>query len=71
MFPATGYITLVLKSFLAILGKQFSEMKIVLEDVRFIRATNIPKDGSLELTVMIQTGTNTFEVKFNCRCFII
>lgn len=64
LFPATGYLILVWESFAIMLDKLLSEMKVVFEDVKYIRASNIPNDGSLELTVTIQTGTQVFEV--NC-----
>lgn len=38
------------------------QMKVVLENCRFIRASTIPKEGDLQLTVMIQSGTGNFEV---------
>lgn len=43
-------------------GEIFSEVPVVFENIRFQRATNIPKDGSVEFIVMVQKGSGTFEV---------
>lgn len=43
-------------------GELFSEVPVVFENVRFQRATNIPKDGNVEFIVMVQKGSGTFEV---------
>lgn len=43
-------------------GELYSEVPVVFENVRFQRATNIPKDGTVEFIVMVQKGSGTFEV---------
>lgn len=43
-------------------GELYSEVPVVFENVRFQRATNIPKDGNVEFIVMVQKGSGTFEV---------
>lgn len=43
-------------------GELYSEMPVVFENVRFQRATNIPKDGNVDFIVMVQKGSGTFEV---------
>lgn len=35
---------------------------VCFEDVKFIRATNVPRDSDLLLTIMIQKGTGNFEI---------
>lgn len=37
-------------------------MAVCFEDVKFIRATNIPKDSDLVMTIMIQRATGNFEI---------
>lgn len=44
------------------MGELYTEVSVVFENVRFQRATNIPKDGNLEFIVMIQKGSGQFEV---------
>uniref|UniRef100_A0A146M080 Fatty acid synthase n=1 Tax=Lygus hesperus TaxID=30085 RepID=A0A146M080_LYGHE len=61
LYPATGYLALVWETLGLMEGQLFTEMDIVFEDVRFLRATNISKDGSVELVVSIQK-TGSFEV---------
>lgn len=67
LFPATGYLVLVWESFAIMRGKLMNEMKVVFEDVKYIRATTIPKEGSLDLVVTIQTGKQQFGVCSNRR----
>ncbi|XP_075218277.1 fatty acid synthase 3 [Lycorma delicatula] len=62
LFPATGYLVLVWETFGMMRGELYTEVPVVFENVRFQRATNIPKDGSIEFVVMIQKGSGTFEV---------
>lgn len=63
LFPATGYLVLVWETFAIMLGKLLSNMKVVFEDVKYMRASNVPLEGSLELVVVIHMGTQLFEVK--------
>jgi len=37
-------------------GKLYSEISVVFEDVNFVRATHVPKEGVIQLAVMIQKG---------------
>lgn len=43
-------------------GELYSEVPVVFENVRFQRATNIPKDGNVEFIVMVQKGSGAFEI---------
>lgn len=45
------------------MGELYTEVSVVFENVRFQRATNIPKDGNLEFIIMIQKGSGNFEVR--------
>ncbi|XP_077295534.1 fatty acid synthase-like [Arctopsyche grandis] len=62
LYPATGYLVLVWETLGMMMGELFTEVSVVFEDVRFQRATNIPKGGSLEFIVVIQRGSGNFEI---------
>ena len=61
LFPATGYLTLVWETIGMMHGELYFELSVVFEDVKFLRATNIPKEGSIEFTVTIQKGKLIFQ----------
>ena len=56
LFPATGYLFLIWQTFGMMRGKIFHDFSVVFENVKFLRATTIPKDGSIQLTLMVQKG---------------
>ena len=56
LFPATGYLTLIWETVGMMRGELYTEVSVVFEDVKFLRATNIPKEGNVELTLMVQKG---------------
>ncbi|OXU25389.1 hypothetical protein TSAR_001850 [Trichomalopsis sarcophagae] len=62
LYPATGYLQLIWETLGMMHGEFFAELSVVFENVKFMRATNIPKDKEIELTVMIQKGTGRFEI---------
>nr|UEN71129.1 fatty acid synthase 1 [Glyphodes pyloalis] len=62
LYPATGYLVLVWETLGMMLGELYTEVSVVFENVRFQRATNIPKDGNLEFIIMIQKGSGNFEI---------
>lgn len=43
-------------------GEVQEDMAVCFEDVKFIRATNVPKDSDINFTIMIQKGTGNFEI---------
>ncbi|KOB74668.1 Uncharacterized protein OBRU01_08713, partial [Operophtera brumata] len=61
LYPATGYLVLVWETLGMMMGELYTEVSVVFENVRFQRATNIPKDGNLEFIIMIQKGSGNFE----------
>lgn len=63
LYPATGYLVLAWETFALMHGENHENLPVVFEDVRFLRATNVPKEGSFPMTVMIQRGTGNFEVE--------
>lgn len=56
LVPATGYLILVWETISLLEGKLYDEVPVVFENIKFERATTIPADGSVQLTVMIQKG---------------
>ncbi|XP_047362642.1 fatty acid synthase-like [Vespa velutina] len=44
------------------IGQLYTEVSVVIENVKFNRATTIPKEGKIEMIVMIQKGSGNFEV---------
>ncbi|KAJ8891050.1 hypothetical protein PR048_010559 [Dryococelus australis] len=60
--PATGYMTLVWKTFARLQGKSLGDLAVVLEDVQFHRATILPKEGAVRFLVNVLDGTGAFEV---------
>jgi len=56
LIPATGYLIMVWETVGMLHAKMHTEISVVFEDVNFVRATHIPKEGEIRLTVMIQKG---------------
>ncbi|XP_074097576.1 fatty acid synthase [Cotesia typhae] len=62
LLPATGYLALVWETIGMMKGELYTEVSVIFDDVKFLRATTIPKEGIVEITLMIQKGTGRFEV---------
>jgi fatty acid synthase, animal type len=62
LYPATGYLYLVWETLGLMLGSLENELSVIFEDVRFLRATNIPADGTFEFIVVIPKKSGYFEV---------
>ncbi|XP_065219793.1 fatty acid synthase isoform X2 [Planococcus citri] len=62
LYPATGYLMLAWETISLMRGELYSEVPVVFENVRFNRATNIPKEGNIDFTIMVQKGSGNFEV---------
>ncbi|KAI5716536.1 hypothetical protein M8J76_008196 [Diaphorina citri] len=62
LFPATGYLVLVWKTFAKLHGKSFEDTPVILENVNFLRATIMPKEGSVKFLINIFDGTGEFEL---------
>jgi len=56
LIPATGYLIMVWETIGMLHAEMYTEISVVFEDVNFMRATYIPKEGEIQLTVMIQKG---------------
>nr|XP_012234197.1 PREDICTED: LOW QUALITY PROTEIN: fatty acid synthase-like [Linepithema humile] len=62
LLPATGYLMLVWETMGMLKNLSYTDMPIVFENVKFIRATHFPKQGPVYLTIMVQRATGKFEV---------
>ncbi|XP_043485889.1 fatty acid synthase-like [Polistes fuscatus] len=62
LFPVTGYLCLVWETMGRNIGQLYTEVSVIFEDVKIIRATNIPKEGKVVMTVMIKKGSGKFEI---------
>ncbi|KAF6202923.1 hypothetical protein GE061_003330 [Apolygus lucorum] len=62
LFPATGYLTLVWKAFAKLQRKSLEEVPIVMKDITILRATIMPKEGSVKFHVNIFDGSGAFEL---------
>lgn len=61
LIPATGYLIMAWETMSMLEGKLFEEVSVVFEDVRFVRATTIPKEGAIQLIVMVHRGKSIKE----------
>lgn len=62
LFPATGYLTIVWKTFAKLNNVDYEQMPVVFENVQFQRATIIPKEGSVKFLINIFDGSGEFEI---------
>ncbi|KAK0176607.1 hypothetical protein PV328_000726 [Microctonus aethiopoides] len=62
LLPATGYLILAWETLAMIEGELYEGVSVVFRDVKFLRATTIPQQGSLTLSIMVHKGTGRFEV---------
>ncbi|CAG7823270.1 unnamed protein product [Allacma fusca] len=62
LFPATGYLFLVWKTFAKLRGTNFDQLPVVFENVSFQRATIMQKEGTVKFLINIFEGTGEFEI---------
>ncbi|XP_066589497.1 fatty acid synthase [Prorops nasuta] len=62
LFPATGYLTIVWKTFAKLRQVEFDKLPVVIENISFQRATIMPKEGSVKFLINIFEGTGDFEI---------
>ncbi|KAL6267202.1 hypothetical protein P5V15_000279 [Pogonomyrmex californicus] len=62
IFPATGYIFLVWKTLAKLLSTDYERLPVIFENVRFQRATIMPKETPVKLSITIFKGTGDFEI---------
>ena len=70
LYPATAYLYLVWETMGLMMGVYFFELRVEFEDVKFVRATALPKNQDVELTVMIQPGSGRFEITENSSVLV-
>lgn len=62
LFPATGYLTIVWKTFAKIHRVDYEQLPVIMEDVKLLRATIMPKDGPVKFLINIFEGSGNFEI---------
>ncbi|XP_031841485.2 fatty acid synthase 1 [Nomia melanderi] len=65
LFPATGYLVIVWKTYAKLRNVDFEKLPVVFENVKLLRATIMPKEGAIKFFINIFMGTNEFEVSEN------
>ncbi|XP_046416456.1 fatty acid synthase-like isoform X1 [Neodiprion fabricii] len=62
LVPATGYLKSIWQTVAMMQAQRFDETSVVFENVKFHRATTIPKKGDLTLELTVHKGSGRFEV---------
>lgn len=66
LLPATGYLHFVREGLIGMTTvKDFDNMDVEFENVRFLRATSLVPSITVKLTIVIHAGTGDFEVSEN------
>lgn len=68
LLPATGYIVLVWKMTRMLSMQLHDNVPVVFEDVKFLKATLLPNQAAVTLTLMVQKGKSYL---VNKSCFSI
>lgn len=62
LFPATGYLVLVWKTFAKLQNADYEKLPVVFENVQFLRATIMTKENPVKFLINIFMGTGEFEI---------
>jgi len=62
IFPGSGYVMLVWKTFANLHNMDFEQFPVVFENIRFQRGTIMPKEGTVEFLINIFKKTGMFEI---------
>ncbi|XP_020286674.1 fatty acid synthase-like isoform X2 [Pseudomyrmex gracilis] len=62
LLPAMGYVALVWKTIGKIKGEFYLALPVVFRDLRFVRATHLSTNDSVELTIRFHEGSGKFEI---------
>ncbi|CAG9832341.1 unnamed protein product [Diabrotica balteata] len=62
LFPATGYLYLIWETLAIIEDVPVTVKHIIFEDVKFLRATTVPKTGMVKFIVFINIFSGRFEI---------
>lgn len=60
LVPAIGYLALAWETLGLLHAETHTELSVVFEDILFLRAIQFPKEGEVQLTVMVQKGIYCF-----------
>lgn len=71
LFPASAYLYMVWKVFADMKERFVEDLEVVFEDIRFERATLIPKEGEVEFLVKILKGSGCFQIIESDACVAI
>jgi fatty acid synthase len=64
LLPATGYLFYIWKMMAMINKQQYSDMPILFENIRFLRATVLSKHKEVNLLFIIQKGITIKKIDF-------
>lgn len=64
VFPATGYLFLGWETLAILLDKDLESSKVILKDLKFIKAVELPTDDKVDLRIVANPVTGTFEVSY-------
>jgi len=56
LLPATGYLSLVWETIGMMKGQMFTTVPITFKDIKFIRATRLCENDTIQLKIAIQKG---------------
>ncbi|XP_070509346.1 fatty acid synthase-like [Chironomus tepperi] len=62
LFPGTGWLYLVWESFAKMMGVRHTKLKVIFENVKFLRATSLAKNQDVLVTISIHRGSGRFEI---------
>lgn len=62
MFPATGYLFLAWETLAITRGNFYYDFSVEFSDVKFLRATTLTKDSSVDFIIVVQPGSGRFEI---------
>jgi len=62
LLPATEWIYLVWETFAYMIGMHYEKVKVVFEDIHFLRATPLVKNQDVLITIAIHRGSGKFEI---------
>ena len=58
LFPGAGWLYLVWENFGKMMGVKHTNLKVIFEDVKFLRATSLAKNQDVVVTISIHRGKN-------------
>ena len=62
LLPATGYLYLVWETYVQTHRLLISDVPVLFENCKFIKAVPLPRSGYIKLLIMVQRGTGNFEI---------